>query len=736
MSQKFYVNVLKVGVWAALIVVFFVFKNLLFPFITSKQISFNILIEVLFVFWLALIIKYPEYRPRRDYIGYGLAAFFAALLVSSVLGVDWNLSFWGDIERMLGLFHLLHFFVFYLIIITVMRTWSDWKWFLTWFIIIAGIEGWYSAVAPKGYGTIGNTAYVSGYMLFGMYLSLLLFFKESNKVWRWLYLLPIWPMMSGFVRANTTGAWVGLGISTMALLFFYGILYQNRKVKIITWVAFILGVAFVANFFIFNRDNFLTHHSRFFARLVREVNFNKNTFQTRLISWRAALKDFPHHPIFGTGHGNYSITFDKYFSSKFYDYTRGETYFDRAHNNLIDIASTAGAVGLLAYLSIFAAVAVYLIKSYRAGKIDVNEFVVIIGLFTAYFVQNLAVFDSLVTYISLMVTLGYVYWLWRIKDEEIARTKDREWENREVYVLFGVGLIILVIMNQYNVKVLKMLVHTIGGQRAFAQGMVEKTIKEYRKALSYHTPLDRDSRTSMNRLFISNPDSLKKLDREKAQEILDYNIAEAEKNVRYNPHDSLLQLVLAQLLNVAANFNRDNPEKFQFYSDRALEAIDKAIAASPERIPVYFQKAQILMNRGEKDKVIEEMEAATKINPRYEDAFCYLAKIYLYYNEKEKGYQNLDKCLDMNGARLFRQEGLIKSFINHYVDQKDWPRVIALYKQLTKIEKKNADNWTRLARVYAEAGQKDKAREAAEKAMEIDPSIKKYAEEFIRELGD
>jgi hypothetical protein len=29
----------------------------------------------------------------------------------------------------------------------------------------------------------------------------------------------------------------------------------------------------------------------------------------------------------------------------------------------------------------------------------------------AYFIQNLAVFDSLVTYMGLMITLGYIYWL-------------------------------------------------------------------------------------------------------------------------------------------------------------------------------------------------------------------------------------------------------------------------------------------------------------------------------------
>ncbi|MCG2701058.1 hypothetical protein L6267_02745, partial [Candidatus Parcubacteria bacterium] len=66
MPQKIYLTILKSGIYLSFISVFLVFKNLLFPFITSKQISFNILIEALFVIWFAFIIKYPEYRPKKS----------------------------------------------------------------------------------------------------------------------------------------------------------------------------------------------------------------------------------------------------------------------------------------------------------------------------------------------------------------------------------------------------------------------------------------------------------------------------------------------------------------------------------------------------------------------------------------------------------------------------------------------------------------------------------------------
>src|SRR3989339_536464 len=133
-----------------------------------------------------------------------------------------------------------------------------------------------------------------------------------------------------------------------------------------------------------------------------------DTFQTRIISWKAGLKDFKAHPIIGVGHGNYAIIFDKYFTPDFYLQTRGETYFDRAHNNVVDIASTTGVFGISTYLFILLASAYYLIDGYRKKYIGLHDFVLVSCLIIAYFVQNLAVFDSFITYMLIMVVYDYV----------------------------------------------------------------------------------------------------------------------------------------------------------------------------------------------------------------------------------------------------------------------------------------------------------------------------------------
>lgn len=784
MSEKFYLNVLKGGIYSSLLVVFFVFKDLLFPFITSKQIPFNILLEILFVFWLVFIVKFPNYRPKKSYISFGLISFFAITTISCFTGVDLNLSFWGDVERMLGVFHLLHFLVFYFIVITVMKTWKDWKVFFIISLIFSVLVSFYG-FGHIAYSTIGNTAYVGGYIIFNIYFALILFFKEKSD-WKWAYLLTIPILLLQFNKANITGAYVGLGFSVIVLFFLYAILSKNKKIRNYTWglFAFLVVLTF---FLLANKDSeFFKNHKS--LRFVSEINLQKNTFQTRLISWRAGIRDLKEHPLLGTGHGNYAIIFDKYFEANFYDYTRTETYFDRAHNNLIDIASTTGLLGFFTYLSIFAALGYYMISGYRAGKMDINEFVLVSSLVVAYFVQNLAVFDSLVTYMGIMMTFGFVYWMINrqesdIKDSEIngldyavigvlflAATlffqdktdlfkvgkADFLWfasallvayvvfefmkEKRRVKITGAeintfafVAIVVGVILYQYNILPLKMLRGTIAGQAAWAQGMTEETYDIYRDTLELDTVLDRDSRTSFIRLIASAGGRLDKLGAAKKEEIINYTVDLARKNVAYNPGDSMNQMVLAQVLDLAARNSMNNEEKFSFYVEEAIQAIDKSIEASPKRVPIYYQKAQIYsVTLNQPDKAIEVLKYALSLNEKYYDSHCYMGRTMLYFKQDE-GYEYIGSCIDLGGAKLLAPADLVSDFIDYFGQKGESGRVFDLRVRLSELDPKDIDNWIILIKEYKEKGERDKLIKAVDAAVKADPSIKSYAEEFLNE---
>lgn len=732
MPQKIYLYILKGGILASFLSFLFTFSSLLFPYITSKQIYFNILIEVLFILWIAFVIKYRQWRPKLSYICYGLLAYFAVILASCFASADFNLSFWGDIERMLGFFHLAHFLAFYFIVITVMREWKDWRLLFITSLAVTFIVAVKAIVGPSE-STIGNRAYVAGLLIFNIYFSLILLVRDSrNAPWRvptwWLYLLPLPVLLWAFVEQNIAGAIAGLGASIIVLVFFLGALNPRKRVRTAVFVVFALGLVLGAGAAVKNKQAI----SGYFA--------SEDTFQTRLISWEGAWKDMGNHPLLGTGYGTFAITFDKHFDADFYNYAMHDaTFFDRAHNNLVDIASTTGILGVIAYLSIFLALLYYLIINYRQGRINYMEFSLVMAVTAGYFIQNLAVFDSLVTYVSLFSLLGFVYWFHTCPDigkekELIAETGDKKLLDKEIYTLAGVGIIVFVIMFQYNIQTWRMLTATIAGQKAFAQNDILQATEEYKRGLGYGSPLNRDSRGTYVDSVISDSHLLQRLSKDKQEEIINYAIELAEANTSYNPEDTIMQMKLARANHLAARLSEEEGEEFKNYIKKAMEASERAIASSPERITTHLLKAQILITAGNMEEAINTIEYTLELNDNYYDSYCYLARLYLEQGNTDKTIENADQCINKGGAKALKDPSVVKQAINHYLAQSEPEKAIVYYEQLARLDGKNPEVWERLAKLYATQGENARAREAARRAIELDSDLAEELRLFIRQL--
>jgi len=665
MQPKTYLAILKYGLYSSFLTFFFLFSSLLFPYITSKQISFNILMEVLAVFWVLLIVTYPEYRPKRNYLTWGILAYFLAVAVSAIFGVDFNLSFWGNAERMLGLFHLLHFFLFYLILITVMRTQEDWNRLFDVSIATAVAITIYGLMKAYPASTIGNAAYVAGLMIFNFWFALWRIFSCQDWWQRSIYILAAFLVMVGFVKADISGAQAGLviGLGVMGLVFFF--VQKSKKIKIIGGLVMALLVSLLVILFAF-RSNPVFDNTKM-GEMLRAFSSNNVTLNTRLISWHAAWLDFHNHPILGVGHGNYATIFDKYFTPNFYNYTPNETYFDRAHNNIVDIVSTTGLLGLLAYLSIFVAVFYYLIKAFKQKKINTWQLATLLGLIMAYFVQNLAVFDSMVTYVSLFALLGFVYYLYH-QDQmtEINAKKSAISDEKELGLWVIMIIVALIFINRFNVRGFQMLSGTIDGYQYVANGQIVAGTDLYKKALAKEAGYNRDSRGSLINLISGNPRALLSLPREDANNVLAYVVGLADKSVNYNPNDSLLETQLAKIANIAARFNYEDMTKFNDYSSISVSAIEAAIAASPDRFPLYYLQSEIYMTRGEKDKGVAALKKAIELKPDYAEGHCNLAKLYFFFKDYDPAYNEAWTCAKMDGINLLGTGDLVNKTMEYF----------------------------------------------------------------------
>lgn len=719
MSKNVYLAILKYGSLLSFVSLFLVSKYLLFPYVSTKQIFFNILIEILFVVWIVFVYKFPQYRPKKSWITWGFLAYLGAILLSSIFGVDFNLSFWGDIERMLGFFQLAHFFVFYLIIITALRKKRDWD-LVKLMVVISGVAISLLSVFGEPISTLGNEAYVAGYLIFSIYFALILFFREKHQT-KWLYIVSIVLMIPGFIRAGISGAYVGLGFSILMFFLIFGVL-SSKKIRKITLSLFLLFSVLTVLAFSFKSAPVLRN-----IKPLQEISIQKVTFQTRLISWKAGIKDFPNHPILGTGYGNFAITFDKHFSADFYSYTKTGTYFDRAHNNIIDIASTSGLAGILSYLSILIAFVVYLIKVCRKKKISKLEFSLLLSLLIAYFVQNLAIFDSLPTYLGLLVLLGYVHYLATDKEDGGEKKKIRSGD----LILLIVGLLIILYpIIKLNVEPVKMMKTSIMGHMGLSGGHIEEGMEYYYHAYDYDTPWDRDSRNNFVNLVTRNYQILSQV----TLEMLDFAVQQAEANIPFNEQDTIHQLQLARVLNTSARFHNADPEKSDSYAYRALTAIDRAIESSPQRVELFFLKSQIHLTLEDSDSAIEVLRYAQELNPDYYESYCHLGKVLYSVNQQDMEAKILlDMCIDANLHNLL-EPSVVKSIINMYIGYEDIERVTKLYEQLVTYESNVVQHWVNLSKLHAQAGNIEKAVKAAQEVVRIDPNLKDGVDSFIAGL--
>lgn len=747
MPAKIYLRFLQIGLFASLFIVFFVFPDLLFPYITSKQLSFNILMELMLVVWLVFIWRYPAYRPGRNYITFGLLAYFIAVLASIAVSVDPILSFWGDAERMLGLFHLLHFLIFYYILITVFRTWAQWRWFLGASVLVAVIVSLIGVFGAGVYSVIGNTAYVSGYLIFNIFFAALLALKARSKHEKFLWLLLILPMLWEFALARTSGAIIGLFIGVWVLVILFGLWYRVGRFKKSLISLSVLAILMIIVLF-------SQHQAPWFQNsFLKNLSPYKDTFQTRLISWQGAATEFKHHWLFGTGFGNYAVIFDQRFDSRFLDYAKTETYFDRAHNNLIDIASTTGLVGLLTYLSIFLAAAYYLRLAFRRrGESGRLEIALIIALLSAYFIQNLAVFDSYVTYIGLMTILAYIYWLAKAPDEAVAvepgyyldedentdaddsDNQRRFWPvlsaNKEIGVLILFLLLFSLFTYQFNLKPWKMFKGVIVGYANIMEGRLAVGVLDYQEALT-GTPLDRDGRATLVNLLTMYPSLLSTVSPYQAGLVLEFGIFLAEENVKANPRDSLMQMQLAQILDTAARYHYQDLNMFNFYSRRAMEAMEYAIEASPGRAPVYLVKAQMLLARGENEAAISTVRYAISLNPNYSESHCRLAQFYMFLKESDALiHESLSACLDLGGAKDINSLTFLSEALEYFAALGEADRALILAERMAALSLNDHQVWFNLAKMYWLAGRIEEAEMTIEQVFLREPALRAEWQEF------
>ena len=411
-----------------------------FPLVTPKKFF----IELCVFLALPLFVGGLMQKGEKEYLGFGkisltVGLFLSILFISSLFGIDPHASLFGSFGRGVSFFNLLFLSGLAGIITHLVRKNALSIKDIGWSLLTSGAvislvslfdsQGFFP-IAPKARlfilarngSLFGNSSYAGVFLLFVIFFGIYLFVTARKPYQKIISLLGIilaaispvlinsqlflgklpfttivhqpWTLL-GNANAAILGIIAGVIIAFVAYLSFS----KNKKTRIVGLV----GGGIIITVFLVAGIMLLSPNTKLHKVYVEQKSDN------RMLFWGIALQAVKERPLLGYGYNNFQQVYQSHFDAKIFSpgYA-AEKLIDRPHNTLLEYASLTGVLGLLAYLSIFVALFWVLIRLGIHKQEKRKEAALFIGLLSAYFLQNLFLFDSNISFLCFFVVIGLV----------------------------------------------------------------------------------------------------------------------------------------------------------------------------------------------------------------------------------------------------------------------------------------------------------------------------------------
>ena len=703
--------------------------SMFFPFITGKNFVFRILVEIMFATWLILAYREPEYRLKFSWVLAAVASFVGIITLADFLGENVYKSFWSNFERMEGLITIWHLGAYALIAGTVLNTQRLWSWFAHSSITASAIVSIYSLSQLWGIlathqgsrldATLGNPTYLAVYMLFHIFILAFLLFRSPvgeagyrgaawmKGVYGALMIVELVVLYYTATRGTILGLIGGVLLASFLVMIF-GKEYPRARKSI---AGVFVGILVLIGVFLAAKNTEFIRTSPVLSRFA-SISPSETTTQSRFIIWDMSLQGFKEHPILGWGQENYNLVFNKYFNPSLW---RQEAWFDRSHNIFFDWLIAGGILGLLAYLSLFAATLYYLWRKNADNHFSLFDKSVLTGLLGGYFFHNFFVFDNIISYMLFFSALAYMHHVAiETSTKEYSIDNGVEAANKKAGIIFAPIVLVALVFIIYAVNVKGILTaQSILQALASHQEGPEKNLELYKQAFSYGTFGSSEAREQLMQaasqaVDLNIPPDLKQKFAVLARD-------EMQKQINAAPNDARYQIFMASFLNRTGNFN-----------DAILYA-ERAITLSPKKQAMYFELATSYLNKKEYDKALSTLKTAFEFDQTYDRARVVYAMAAIYAGQNKLAEELL---VSAYGTMIVDDDRLIGA----YATTKQFDKLVEIWKLRVKANPENPQYHLSLAASYLQAGERERAVSEIQKVIDINPNFKDQGEFYIREI--
>lgn len=652
------------GIFLVPFIPFILSNDMFFPFITGKNFAFRILAEILFAGWLILALRVPAYRPTFSWILVALSAFVGIIAIADITGANASKSIWSNFERMEGLVTLVHLFMYFVVVGTVLNTHKLWNAFLHTSVGVSVLMVFYGMLQLAGEivinqgGTrvdarLGNAAYLAIYMVFSIFITLFLMARWRGGVFAyWVYGIIV--LMQGYILYHTAtrGAILGLigGLAFSALL--SAILERDRLLLRRVSIGVVLTIVVAVSGFMMVRDADFVQDSIVLSRFAN-MSIDSGTVQSRFVIWDMAWQGVKERPILGWGQENFNLVFNKYYNPVLFSH---EPWFDRVHNIILDWLIAGGFAGLFAYLSIYGAVLYQLIKD-KHSNFSTTEKNILLGLFAAYGFHNFFVFDNIISYIYFITVLGLIYHLTRKPLDEDS-VLNHEFPTATIDRLVTPVVLIALVLSIYAVNTKHILASQtlINALRPHQEGAAEN-LKYFREALAYKSLGQQETREQLVQ-SASRAARQQGIDPTVRTELAEYAIEQMSLQIEEAPNDARHELFLATLYEAYGRY------------DEAGAHYERAVELSPNKQTIRFGLGSNYLNRNMNEQALALFKNTLELEPAFQDAHVMYAIAAIYSSEDQLADDILANVVEQFSEKVLSNDRITKAYLDRGLHDK------------------------------------------------------------------
>lgn len=713
-------GVVFAGIFFVPAIALIITNSLFFPFITGKNFTFRIIVEIIFAAWIILALYEPQYRPKKSWIAGSFLVLLVVMFFADLFGEHPLQSFWNNFERMEGYVTLVHAFMYMIVVGSVLKTRELWDKFFITTISVAVVLAMYAFAQLSGNivinqggwrldGTLGNSAYMAVYMLFHVFITFFMLLRTKSTGARYVYgalaLLFIYLLVQTATRGTILG-FVGGSFVMVAYIALFARDYPRvRKTAAIG----ILGIAVLVALFITFKESAFIQNNPYLQR-VASISLQEGSNRFKI--WSMAFEGVKERPLLGWGQNNYNYVFNKYYRPELHGQ---EAWFDRVHNIVMDWLIAGGVIGTVAYFSILGSAIYYLFFRPLFRKDDetftIIERGVLIGLLAGYTIHNIFVFDNIVSYIFYGSILAYIHSRVGVS---IPAFEKRKIDPRitEQVVAPVVGILLCVTVYYVNVPAIQAAGDIID---AFRTQDAEEMLASFDRALARHSFGDQEVREQLTQkvqgLLQSKeiPDSVKEKAKARVEE-------ELLKQIEEKPGDARVEVFISSFYRMTGDL------------EKAAQHLAEARNLSPNKQLIIYEQGFTELQRQDFAKATELFKQAFDLGPQFMDSRVLYAMAGLYAGNLEL----VDELIVTPEQKL--AFALNENAVQATYQAKLYPRLIEMFELQVEHKPEDSQARTNLAYILNESGDTKGAIEVLKKAGEDIPSFKAQADQFMASI--